>query len=834
MPARAASGVVVYRRTGGPSEIDAIDEYSRRLVEALGEIGVDARYEPGGLAAVVAPGYFGMKLGYRPRNIPRWVAVPRPRVHASAVAPSPKPPWVLLQYNPFRYGRAGFAPGLIRDAARLRRAGVPLALMVHEPWVDMQDPKSILIGSWHRAQLRALMRMAEAVMTSTESFARELGHGAVHVPVGTNITPVAADQSEARAQLGLDGALTVALLGRAHPSRALDHAEAAIAALARAHGPDGVAVLNLGADAPPLRVPVGVAVRAPGQQSESEMSLALTASDLVLLPLVDGVSTRRTTLMAALAHGRTVVALAGERTDALFADATDAVALAPVGDPGAFARAAVSAAEDPERRRSMGNAGRRLYAASFDWPVLAGRVASVLDGIAREPRRIAPAARTLAIGVTYTHTYRQSSGSAGAPVVFVAGDVGGPGGMERQSEQLVRRLLDAGRSVTVVARSCALPSHERLRFRRVRTPARPFTLAYPAFFIVASFLAARRRGALLHTTGAIVFNWADVSTVHYCHRSAVTRVEGSRASRAGRLYKLNAAIARGLSLLGERWCYRPGRTRVLCAVSNGVARELEEGFPRMRGAVRAVANGVDAGAFRPDPGAGGRMRARLGIAADTPLAVFVGGDWERKGLRYAVDALTDAPDWHLVVAGPGDPEAVMSSAGSDRGASSGGAGPTGPETVSSRARGDGPLTRLHFLGPVRDTPQLYAAADAFVLPTAYEAFPLVILEAAASALPLLVTRVNGAEDLIQDGRNGWFIDRDGADIARRLNQLSADPALAHAMAERSRVAATGYSWEAMAAGYLSVYSELAPRLQGRAPPAARVQTMNVGSEPPRR
>jgi len=105
-------------------------------------------------------------------------------------------------------------------------------------------------------------------------------------------------------------------------------------------------------------------------------------------------------------------------------------------------------------------------------------------------------------------------------------------------------------------------------------------------------------------------------------------------------------------------------------------------------------------------------------------------------------------------------------------------------------------------------PRLYAAADAFVMPTSYEAFPLVALEAAASGLPLLVTRVNGVTEMLDEGRNGWFITADGDDIAARLNRLSADPALATAMGERARATAAAYTWDAMAERYESLYAEL--------------------------
>jgi len=735
-----SAGVVVHRRDAAPGAIDAIDQYARRLATALGGIGGTPRYLADGLAPLLAdPG---------------------------------EPAWILLQYNPFSWGRAGFAPGLVRDVARLRRrTGAPLALMVHEAWIDVRDPRSALIGGWQRAQLRALLALADGALTSTQALADELGGSALHVPIGATIEPLPLAPESARARLGLDGKLAVALFGRANPARLLDHAEAAIAALAQAHGPERLAVLNLGADAPELRAPRGVAVSSPGRLDTAELSLRLAAADLVLLPLTDGVSTRRTTLMAALAHGRPVLGLHGVNTDPELAAARDALALVPAGDRDAFARTAVELTADPARLRALGATGRRLYEERYDWPVIARRVAGALERIGRSPSAgdaVASDARPRA-----------------REVLFVAHDVGGPGGMERQSEQLVARLLDAGHPVTVLARTCALAPRAGLRFRRVPTPRRPATLGYPAFFALASLLLVRRGGRLLHTTGAIVANRADVATVHYCHRAAAARVEGSRASRPSRLYRFNAALAGVLARGGEAWCYRPGRTRLLCAVSAGVADELHACFPALADAVRTVPNGVDARAFRPDEDARGAARAQLGLAPHEPLALFVGGDWERKGLPHAVDALALAPAWRLAVAGGGDPAPLL-----------------------ARARGAGTEERLHLLGPVGEMPRLYAAADAFVLPTAYEAFPLVALEAAASGLPLLIARVNGVEELLAHGGAGWFVAREGEDIARRLNALGADAQLARRMGAAARAAAGAFSWEAMADGYRALYAEL--------------------------
>jgi glycosyltransferase involved in cell wall biosynthesis len=370
-------------------------------------------------------------------------------------------------------------------------------------------------------------------------------------------------------------------------------------------------------------------------------------------------------------------------------------------------------------------------------------------------------------------------------VIFVCHDVGGPGGMERHAERLIEHLLDTGHRVTVVARTCRLAPRPGLRFRRIRTPGRPFTIAYPAFFAVASASLLRRNGAVLHTTGAIVANRAEVSTVHYCHQAASERIGGVRASRQQLPYRINAAFAAVAARAAERWCYRPARTQVLCAVSNGVAAELRASFPEMAGAIRSIPNGVDSQAFRPDPGARAAVRADLGLDDRAPLALFVGGDWERKGLAVAVEALARAPAWHLAVAGPGDTTPLLAAARASR-----------------------VTERLHFLGRVTDTPRIYAAADAFVLPTAYEAFPLVSLEAAASGLPLLITRVNGVDELLTDGVTGWFIGRDAEDIALRLRDLASDPERARDMRARARAAAAAFSWSAMGSAYEQLYDEL--------------------------
>ena len=371
-------------------------------------------------------------------------------------------------------------------------------------------------------------------------------------------------------------------------------------------------------------------------------------------------------------------------------------------------------------------------------------------------------------------------------VTLVAHDIGGPGGMERQLEQLILGLLGLGAEVTVISRSCRLPAHSRMHWVRVRGPRRPFPLAFPWFYLVGSVIARRHGRGLLHSTGAIIGNRVDVTTAHFCHR-AVRRQGGlRRRRRANRAYALNAWLSSIISEGAESWSYRSGATRRVVGVSVGVAREVERCYPSIADVVEAIPNGVDIARFRPD--AARRAVVRNGLALDDGalVAVFVGSEWEGKGLQHAIDAVAPHQAWHLVVVGRGD-----------------------RARYSARAAAAGCSDRIHFVGQVKDVRGYYAAADAFVLPSRYETFSLAAFEAAASALPLLVTPVSGVEEILRDGVNGWFIGLGGETIEPRLAALERDSRLRERMGREARAAVQHFDWPSVVSGYRDLYARLA-------------------------
>jgi glycosyltransferase involved in cell wall biosynthesis len=355
-------------------------------------------------------------------------------------------------------------------------------------------------------------------------------------------------------------------------------------------------------------------------------------------------------------------------------------------------------------------------------------------------------------------------------VILVAYEVSPSGGMARAAFELIAGLLDREIPVTVVSRTCELPPHPRLRWIRVRVPARPASLSTPLFFFLGSFAVMRAGGGVRLSEGPAVCSRVDAIRVHFCHRGYSGRPTSRQRTRDSLHYRINALAASVLGRLWEWWCFRPTRVGRLVPVSTGLARELSTHFPALADRMEVIPNSVDTDSFKPEPEARDRIRSGLGIGEDTMLALFVGGTWEQKGLGFAIDAVGAADGWQLLVVGEGDP-------GSYR------------DLVIRAGAGN----RVHFIGKVADPAPYYAAADAFVFPSRYEALSLVTLEAAAAGLPLLVTRVSGAEDVVREGANGWFIERDASTIVPHLRALGEDPDLRRRLGENARSSVQPFS-----------------------------------------
>lgn len=133
--------------------------------------------------------------------------------------------------------------------------------------------------------------------------------------------------------------------------------------------------------------------------------------------------------------------------------------------------------------------------------------------------------------------------------------------------------------------------------------------------------------------------------------------------------------------------------------------------------------------------------------------------------------------------------------------------------LEDQARSLGIADVVHFLGTRRDLPRLYRAMDVFVLPSLWEGLPLVLLKAMAAALPVIATRVSGAEDIIVDGSNGRLIPPGQPEaLVQAVLELYAQPGLWPVWGQQAQqTIREKYSLEAMLTRLESLYEDLAAR-----------------------
>lgn len=251
--------------------------------------------------------------------------------------------------------------------------------------------------------------------------------------------------------------------------------------------------------------------------------------------------------------------------------------------------------------------------------------------------------------------------------------------------------------------------------------------------------------------------------------------------------------------LSERRLLRPAVAAALRRAGGltGCSPELVDrvcalGFDRA--VARVIPYGVDLEQFRPDPGRRSLWRRRLAIPDAAPLVLTVGRMATKKGFDVLVSAFERLferhPDVHVVLAGEGDQRPEL-------------------EARSEPWRG-----RVHFPGAVyRDVlPDLYRAADVFTLPAVHDprgnvdGLPNVILEAMATALPVVATAISGIPLAVRDGETGRLVaEKDPAALAEALSAVLADPARGELGRCGRELAERELSWEAVAGRYREAY-----------------------------
>ncbi len=217
-------------------------------------------------------------------------------------------------------------------------------------------------------------------------------------------------------------------------------------------------------------------------------------------------------------------------------------------------------------------------------------------------------------------------------------------------------------------------------------------------------------------------------------------------------------------------------------VSQAVVRELARFGPSQR--LHYVGNGVDPDLLWASTSREAAKSA-LGLRS-SPVVGFVGRLSRPKGLHFLLDALSQVEEaTQLIVVGDGE----------ERGA------------LEERVRTLGLSSRVHFFGRRRDIRPFYSAMDLCVLPSLVEAFPMVLLEAMACAVPTLATNVGDVSRIVDQDVTGWVVTPGSTiELARVLKDALAKPQQLLAMGERARERVIQhFSSRRMAERYLEIY-----------------------------
>jgi glycogen(starch) synthase len=378
------------------------------------------------------------------------------------------------------------------------------------------------------------------------------------------------------------------------------------------------------------------------------------------------------------------------------------------------------------------------------------------------------------------------------------------GGLGRHVEALARELAQQGHDVRVVTRGSEAEGRTETRegVRIVRAAADPIAIDFTTESLLAWSQAAEH--AMLRAALPMTRRWRP----HVVHahdwlvaQSAVTLARATGAPLVATLHATEAGRHLGwlpapLNLAihsVERWLAHQAAAVITCTTTmhHEVTSTLEVDAAR----VHIVPNGIDASRWSATARA--KAAARSQYVTDGPLLVYAGRLVHEKGVQTLLRAVRPLRETHpglrLVVAGTGPYEAAL-------------------HAMTRRLR---IVRAVEFLGFVPETrlPALLGAADAVVVPSLYEPFGIVALEAACSGAPLVVAETGGLRDLAADGvAIASFPATDATALATAVGKVLVDPAAARRGVDRAtRRVRRDYTWHSVAEHTAEVYRTVAVR-----------------------
>ena len=326
------------------------------------------------------------------------------------------------------------------------------------------------------------------------------------------------------------------------------------------------------------------------------------------------------------------------------------------------------------------------------------------------------------------------------------------GGVERIVFECAKFLAGREHEVTVYASEWEANGNA-ITYEPIRHRAWPAFLRGPSF-LRESTRRLRAKGYDVLGTFGCECPLGGVYWAASIHRAWLDRAKSFRARLSAARWKQRFNPVHPVLLKLEKMHLSGNAYRKLIATTPEVKNDLKSYYGVPERDIDLVPSGFSPEEFNPERRAERRdsMRAMLGLAPGHVALLFVANELEREGYRTVLAAMQElkCADLRLIVVGRAD-----------------------VRLVKKLAAGFGLADQVLACGPTDDVAAFHAAGDIFVLPTQYEAFCLSILEALGSGLPVITTKIPGAENAILPGINGYLIEdpQSGPQLAEAIGLL---------------------------------------------------------------
>src|SRR3990170_7558740 len=363
-------------------------------------------------------------------------------------------------------------------------------------------------------------------------------------------------------------------------------------------------------------------------------------------------------------------------------------------------------------------------------------------------------------------------------IAFVIHDISKEGGQERYCAELIERFSREHEVHVFASTMNGINSRGTIYFHKVPVINMVTPIKSIIFFILSSLMIKSRSFDIVHGNGGNCIG-ANIITANFCHKAwdevgCLSMPDSNSIIK--RLYRSVVAV---IDIAMEIFVYKKRKYKIVIANSIKTKGDLCKFYNVKKESVKVIYIGVDTELFNPS----NRMlyskniRETFRIPPDSCLLLFVGA-MGRKGLSFLLMSLKLLKEENifLIIAGKGD-----------------------RKYYQREAESFGVDNLIRFAGHRSDIHKFYASADIFVLPTIYEPFGMVVTEAMASGLPVVVSRQAGASELITEGEDGILIKNadDHEEIAHILMPLVKDKDLRQRIGHNARLKVENLSWDKM-------------------------------------